>query len=102
MEGGRKVSGASRSVINQIAFYVEIGRCRRAYSHGAQVRAGTKTLDQSLPTDVDMTRCYSILSPPEFDGEVCERTRTIVRLPREVHYEEISHRAPRAIARMGR
>ena len=32
-----------------------------------------KTLDQSLPTDVDMTRRYSILSPPEFDGRgACE------------------------------
>ena len=69
MEGGRKPQGARRG-LNRSR---DSGRCHRTRSHGAQVRAGAKTLDQSLPTDVDMTRRCSILSPPEFDwGGACE------------------------------
>jgi hypothetical protein len=82
VEGGPKLYGPGADLIDQKSFYVETGKkCRRAHSHGAQVRAGRKTLDQPLPTNVDMTRRYSILSPAEFDGEVRGKIRTIVTLP---------------------
>jgi methionine synthase II (cobalamin-independent) len=64
--GNRKELGAG--LINQTSFYVKTPEdvAERIRMTLKYVPAG-KTLNQSLPTNVDMTRRYSILSPPEFD-----------------------------------